>query len=498
MTQRPAQATPSRARARRVRLRGALLVAASLIAGSLGGCRCKKETLAPVVFGDEGDREAIDPTQVLAPPWTPPAVSKLDNGAMLHWLREDGSPAFHLRLVLPTAIHDDKLTAAGTAAVLKALELRLEARLRRIKDAHLDMRSRPGRVELAIHGRDRDAELMIAALAQSLADAGNPKLLAVAQGKILARQGDETLAALGFAALSAELLDQPLSHEYADKDDIVELNKGRLDRSWSLLTDPRDAMLIVHAGRAPDDEAIVEALAELDESWKAPLLGLGSGKSSVTARLRPPPPKLERETRLLTEKGQAAMPYHAGEPGRGGRAEVHFGRLIPTPTAEDRTLARLCQRLLQEEIDARLVVAGPVSLLVVRVRVSPKDPVLSLERTVRRIDEFVKNPQPSNRLEQTANLWLGARMVEASLSGEDWTSLWSDSIDLAGEDREIFMALATDAQTMLQLSPEQVQGFFAKWFDPRRGEPGWTWVGVGIDDNFRKRLSERIELRPAE
>ena len=188
------------------------------------------------------------------------------------------------------------------------------------------------------------------------------------------------------------------------------------------------------------------------------------------------------------------MRVFAGEPERGGRAVVMLGRLIPTATLEERTLARISQRLMQEELDVRLLVAGPVSMLAVRVRVSASDPVGSIEKIITRMQAFTSEAQPGVRIDQTANLWLGARVVEASLTGEDWTSLWSESLDLASNDREIFVALARDAQTMLELEPEQVREYMAKWFDPQHGEPGWVLVGAGVDDGFRSKLAERIQL----
>jgi hypothetical protein len=254
-------------------------------------------------------------------------------------------------------------------------------------------------------------------------------------------------------------------------------------------------VIVVHSGRDPEHETMSAAVARLGSRWKGGGLGLGSGKSAVTVRLREEPPKKLPDTYLLTQTKPAPMRIFAGQPERGGRAVVMLGRLIPTATLEQRSLARISQRLMQEELDVRLLVAGPISLLAVRVRISASDPVGSLERIVARMHAFGVEAQPGNRIDQAANLWLGARVVEASLAGEDWTSLWSESIDLAGVDREIFVALARDAQTMLELEPEQVREYMAKWFDPQAGEPGWVMVGAGIDDGFRAKLAGRIQLR---
>ncbi len=477
-----------------VRLRASLLVAFTLAGGLAGGCRCSKDTLAPVVFEEASDRAPVDPNSVLAPPWQPPLVAQLDNGAVLHWLREPQNPAFHVRVLLPTSIHADKLGAAATAAVIEALELRLEARLRRISDSELDIRSRPGRIEIAVHGRDADADALLEALADSLADAGDPKLLAVAQGKVLARHREADASTIAAAGLAATLLEHPFAHEYASKQDLVDLSKKALERAWSLLVDPRDALVIVHSGSDPEGEIMSAAVARLGTRWKTGGLGLGSGKQTVTKRLREQTPKKLPDTYLLTESRAAPMYVFPGKPDHSGRGIVMLGRLIPTPTPEDRTLARISQRLMQEGLDARLLVAGPVSLLAVRLRVSASDPVANIENIIARMQVYGAAAQPGSRIDQAANLWLGARVVEASLAGEDWTSLWSESIDLAGADREIFVALARDGETMLELESEQVREFMHEWFDPKSGEPGWVMVGAGLDDTIRAKLAARIQL----
>lgn len=470
------------------------LLAVMLGFALVGGCRCKDDkTLAPVVFDAGGTQDSVDPNHVLAPPWQPPLVAQLDNGALLHWLREDGTQAFHVRVLLPTAVDADKLSAAATSSALEAIELRLGPRLRRLADARLELRSRPGRVEIAVHGRDADAEALLDALADTFADAGNPKLLAVAQGKVVARHREAGPSALASAALASMLLEHPLANEYASKSDLVELSKNRLEKGWSQLTNPRGAVVLVHSSRDPEDERMAEALKQLGSRWKGPL-GFGSGKPAVTTRLRPPPPKKVRDEYVLTAEAGASLLFHTGKPERGNKAVVLVGRIIPTATLEERTLARISQRLLQEEVDVRLLIAGPISVLAIKVRVAHTDPIGSLKRTFERMQNFMATPLPRDRVETATNLWLGARMVEASLTGEDWTSLWSESIDLAGEDREIYTALARDAQTMLTLQPEQIQAYMAKWFNPQGGEPGWVWVAAGVDDNFRTKLDAALEI----
>lgn len=478
--------------------RSALLLALLVMAPALlgGGCACKDETLAPVVFDDDGGSGPIDPSRVLAPPWQAPTVTQLDNGALMHWLVEPGDPAFHLRVLMPTSIHADKLGAAGTSAALQALELRLAARLRRIEDAQYELRNRAGRVEFAVHGRDRDAALLIAAVAESLADAGDPKLLAVAQGKVLAKHREADASALAAAGLISVLLDYRLSHEYASKPDLVELNRARLDRSWTLLNDPRHCLVVVHSGRSA--EQLAESVQLLGSRWR--VAGLGNGKPAATLRVHAGlpnpssrPAKKTPQTWLLGDK-PAPLRVLPGTADHRGRAVIMFGRLIPTGSVEARTLARISQRLLQEELDVRLIVAGPISVLAVRVHVSPSDPLAGVTDAIERMQAMANKAQPELRIRQAADLWLGARMVDASVSGEDWTALWSESIDLAQEDREIFAALAREAQTMLELDPEQIRAFHAEWLDPRGGEPGWVWVASGLSADMRTKLAPTVEL----
>lgn len=473
--------------------RSGLALALAVLAPALlgGGCRCKDETLAPVTFDDIDDAGPIDPSRVLAPPWTAPSVQQLDNGALVHWLVERDSAAFHLRVLMPTSIHADKLGAAGSAAALESLELRLSARLRRIEDASYELDNRAGRVEFAVHGRDRDAALLLAAVADTLADAGDPKLLAVAQGKLVAKHREADASALAGAGLISALFDYDLDHEYASKQDLVDLGRTRLERAWSLLSDPRHCVVVVHSSRTP--EQLADPLALLGSRWKVGVLALG--KAGATARLHTEPPKKTPQTWLFGESG-AALHELPGTPDRRGRAVIMFGRLIPTASVEARALARLSQRLLQEELDARLLVAGPVSLFAVRVHVSAAEPFAGVTDAIERMQAMASTPQPQPRIRQATDLWLGARMVEASLSGEDWTALWSESIDLAVEDREIFAALARESRAMLELDAEQLRAFQAQWLDPRGGEPGWTWVVSGATPELRTKLAAKVELAP--
>lgn len=91
-------------------------------------------------------------------------------------------------------------------------------------------------------------------------------------------------------------------------------------------------------------------------------------------------------------------------------------------------------------------------------------------------------------------LWLGARLVGHSLAGEDWTALWSESLDLALDDAEITRALAHEAANMMAITPEQLQAWMKQWLHPEHSERGWAWSVTGLDKPGREALAETIEL----
>ena len=101
------------------------------------------------------------------------------------------------------------------------------------------------------------------------------------------------------------------------------------------------------------------------------------------------------------------------------------------------------------------------------------------------------------RLEAATRLWLGARVVEASFNQEDWTHLFSQSIDLAEGDEDVAIALARDAKLMLETTPEQLHEFMNQWTHPRQGEPGWTWAVIGVQGDQLEQLGELTVTQPA-
>ena len=166
-----------------------------------------------------------------------------------------------------------------------------------------------------------------------------------------------------------------------------------------------------------------------------------------------------------------------------------IGRVIPTPGAKDRALARIAQRLIAQDADLRLVIAGPISVLILRARVSARDPRASVAKTVQKLEGYATQPFTSARLQQAARLWLGARVVSASLQGEDWTVLYSEALDLANDDKDARTSLARDARFMLETTPEELLAFTSKWFAPKSGEAGWGWSIAGADEDTLSQLA---------
>ena len=61
---------------------------------------------------------------------------------------------------------------------------------------------------------------------------------------------------------------------------------------------------------------------------------------------------------------------------------------------------------------------------------APDPATRRLRRELTQIRSFIRARPTTQDLFQVAQLWLGARMVAASVNGEDWTALWSESLDL--------------------------------------------------------------------
>lgn len=477
---------PSRGRWRGPR---AAVLLAMLGAAALG---CKRSN-APKVEEVWDEPPAVGHAEALArlaPPWPDPTRAMLDNGLVTLWLHEPNAPVTHLRVLLPTG-GEEALQSAALQAVLQAhLDEALRTRAHN-RGVAVDVRVAPDRIELSTHGAveetARALEIIAAVLGARAPQAG----LEAARTSVLAEldasprwpSADERAV----AALVETLLGRPAGSERVDEAALQALDDATLLAGWQALVDPRRAVLVAHSGAHAGDQR--PALRQLAERWR------GKGRRpvppSVLARLHAPTPEpTSPGGHLLAEPTTALQVL----PGPTDGPVLVIGRVLPTPTAQDRSLARLAQRLLQEELDARLVIRGDLAVFVLRVPLASSSAERSATEAVDALTSMAGARQPQQRLYQAAQLWLGARVVQASLDGEDWTALWSEAIDLSGRDEDMVDALARDAGSMLEPDPEALQAWLRRWLDPRSGETGWCWLVAGASESALQRLSRITAL----
>lgn len=485
------------------------LLLGSLLAVLAAGCR-KREPSKVEIFDETATPAQTEALGSLAPLWPAPERVVLDNGLLVHWLHEDDTPALHLRLILPT--HGLKAAHQGAPAltVARALLFELEGLAPRLAvRAGLDVGV--DRVELVLHGVAGETSAALAGLADVLA--GDPtRALTAARRALQAELRPLDADALATSELAAILQGGKAERERVDRAALQALDDAVLLDAWRALTDPRQALLVVHTRSRLADAGLAAATADVATRWrqKVSLLPGNDGRALLGALARLRPGKPPGSTGKHLSKAPVAPLKVVPSPGR-GRAMLLLGRAIPTGNARERSLARLAQRRLQEEFDARLVVSGSWSLFTLQLTIGggkprpaldllegtepPKDkpaaaeqpdPVIRrLRRELTQLRSYTRARPTTQDLFQVAQLWLGARMVAASLDGEDWTALWSDSLDLANEDGEIAAALARDAQAMLAATPEQLVAWQQRWLDFSTSEPGWAWVLVGQEADLQ-------------
>ncbi|MCH9683270.1 MAG: hypothetical protein K0V04_17680 [Deltaproteobacteria bacterium] len=451
------------------------------------GCKRSRAPRVEEVWNEppaDGQAEALG---ALAPPWPAPTQAVLDDGLITYWLHEPDAVTTHVRLLLPT----QDVPALQSAAVLAVLQAHLQQTLAsrgRSRGIDAQARSGPDRIEVALHGPVDETARALTTLGKVLAAKAPTGGLDSARQQVLGTlQGPVSSSEVATASLVAQLLGRETSSQLLLRGDVEAVPPETLLEAWEALADPRRSVLVVHSGSPAAQHR--PALRELAERWH----GLGRRPVPPTAleRLRHSAAPAAVPGRLLAEP---TTPLRVIGAPKGNKPVALLGRIIPTATAEDRSLARLAQRVLQEEADASLVVHGDVSVLVLRVPLSTQEPERSLTEAIDALVTLGSQRQPQQRLFQAAQLWLGARVVQASLDGEDWTALWSEAMDLADRDEDIVGALAKDARGMLEPDPEALQAWVRKWFDPRNGEPGWQWLVTGTSDRIRRRLARITPL----
>ena len=473
-TRAAARALPRESMTPRSRHVPRLLLAAVLLPtgafGLAGGCKRQRAPKVAEVWDDDPTPERAEAIANLSPPWPAPIRAVLDDGLLAYWLEEAGSPAVHIRLLLPTTSADRPASAETVAVTEEYLRQLLERRLAGA-GMGVSIDHAPGRVELSLHGRGEQTALALRWLGWALGHAEPAEGLLHARDRVAGRIGVPTSRDVATAMLTAGLLGLPADSERVDPTRLRALSREHLVEGFRMLTDPRAAVLVVHTGGLVE-EARVD-LRHLADAWRA--RGRRRVRATSTARLRAAAPP-RRTGRLLADPPSPLQVSSA--PTQGGPVLV-LGRVIPTPTSAERALARLAQRVIQEEVDARISIAGDHAVFVVEVPLSAVDPDCSAQQAIDALGELAAIRHQRQRLFQAAQLWLGARVVQASLDGEDWTGLWSQAIDLADDEADVGGALARDAQAMLDADPEALQAWQKRWLDPRRGEAGWAWTVAG-------------------
>lgn len=498
--------------ARWSRGRGVAGIAGLAVVLALGtGCK-RRDPVKVEVFDEAATPAETEALGSLAPPWRAPERVVLANGLLVHWLHEDGLPAVHIRLLMPT--HGLKAGLQGAAALVaaRALELELEALSPRLA-MRAEMRSGVDRFEVAVHGVAGETTALLAGLADVLAE-DPTRALAAGRRQVLVELRPLDAETQATSEAVAALTGGEAARERIDRDAVTAVSDKQLLDAWKALTDPRQALLIVHAAGKLADEAMTAASVDVGERWRQRVSLLAGNDADAEpqalVRLRREKPP-GRSGKNLTKSPIA--PLQRVDPPNRGRSQLVLARTIPTTTARERSLARVTQRRLQENVDARLIVSGPWSIFTLHIPLAaagkprkvedllegtdppkdapataepPEDPLVRrLRRELTGLRDRLRERPLNQDLFQAAQMWLGARMVAASVGGEDWTALWSESLDLANGDGEIAAALARDAQAMLAATSEEAAAWQQRWLDFDTSEPGWAWVLVGAENEVQ-------------
>lgn len=464
-----------------------------LLAGTLAlaACKNRSKTLAPVAIDSGPDKVDVGGDMRSAPVWPQVERLVLTNGLLVHWLPEEDAAGLHLRLLLPTDQDKTPLPAATLNVIASAIQDGITRRTRGL-NARVALSAAPGRMEIVVQVDEAHASRALWAIGKTLATEPNDKTLSA----LLRREGSMHTK-IGSAesssnALLATLLDLPRAHLHSSRAEVEALTPARVRRSWKTFLEPRRSVLLVHANSTPAESD--EALSRLAKIWRSPSPHLSAAGESATERLRV---DIMRRTkrgtkndpkRILSSPSAPLVPVSELENSQ-HHAVMAIGRVIPTPSAKDRALARIAQRLIAQDADLRLLIAGPISVLILRARVSARDPRASVAKTVQKLEGYATKRFTTARMQQAARLWLGARVVSASLQGEDWTALYSEALDLANDDKDARNSLARDARFMLETTPDELLAFTKKWFAPKSGEAGWGWSIAGAADDTLSELS---------
>ncbi|MGH1343473.1 MAG: hypothetical protein ACRBN8_18075 [Nannocystales bacterium] len=455
------------------------------IAALVAACKRNKDPIVPEIWDEAPVPERADALGKLAPPWPAPARATLDSGLLTYWLRDPGATTAHVRLMMPDHADGQPLAALAVRSVGGALRHAVRRGLGRVP-ARLRQTRRPGRLELSVSGPAADLPRIAVALARPLArtaknNRGLPASLLQARARATRDAKTRTTLEIATAAAVASLFDVSLDSQRVDSS-RAELQTGdQLTAAWTQLLDPRRCVMVIHAPQAPEE---LPSLLAAFSGWTGE--GRREALESSLARLRWTARPIKNPQHLMTDDG---APLLLPSEGGSGSGKLVMACRLGTPTVQARANARLAQRLLAETQDARLAISGPVSVFTISTAVSEKSIESRAQGLVEALAGGGKTRAPSQRLFTAAQLWLGARVVQASLEGEDWTALWSEAMDLASTESDIPRALASDATAMLSVQPELLTTWMGEQLDPRLGKNGWAWALCGANEKMERSLS---------
>jgi hypothetical protein len=384
--------------------------------------------------------------------------------------------------LVPTTARTSAPSAEASAAIADHVRSELQKRTKRF-DAAVTIRHAPERFEIAVAGRTRDLSGILAAVASVMASRA-PAGLEAARDRVAAAIDRTRAVDLAVETVVDALVGRG---DRVDAERTRSLARADLVQAWEELADPRALVLLVHAG-VPAEDAKAD-LRKLASHWRG--VGKRDMESEAVARLRraaaPEPPK----TRLLADP---AAPLAVARVSVDGPAHLVLGRVVATPNPRTRSLARLAQRVAQEDIEISIAFAGEFAIVLVQAPLGGK-PEKRARDVVARLGELATTRQPRQRLFQAATLWLGARVVEASLAGEDWTALLASAFELSDRDADVAAALARDARQMLEVDADALHAWTKAWLDPKAGTPGWTWAVAGASEADARELARLAPTR---
>lgn len=455
----------------------------------LAGCRTK-ETMAPIVLGDAQTPSDLAGDERFGPPWGEHRVTTLPNQAQLVWLSQKDRARMDLRLVISLP-KKDPLPAPAVEIVLSLLERQLRYRARSAK-LRLSRTDLPGRCEFALHGRADQLRHAAFLFGHGFSAKPNKELLSEIQGAFVASWVDNPIDHATSDQIATLLSITPASL-YGSSEDFARLRSKDLATTWNQLTDPRRCTLIVHSSPATEQDQ--RSLQALGERWQR------SGKLETTplARLFAPSKplsKLPDAQKSLRQTPIRSVPTKLSSPT--GRITWLVSRRLNLPTAKARAFARLAQRTLQHQFDVRLVVHQNTGLWQLRKDLSPEPELAALEMRefLGDLDQALHERLVPGRARQAARTWLGARLVQNSLEGSDWTALWSESVDLSSAPKDIPRALQSNGSEMIQADIQAFEAWMGQNIDPSLARGPWISQVIFAQGDTLQALNQAREQAP--